>query len=175
MSIIAESDRLRLRTWEPADFLDAFHIWGNPEVMRYVGDPLPDHEAARQTLKRASEAQLRDGVSIWAVVEKASNEIVGACGFHRVSDWPVLELAYHFKPEHWRRGFATEAAFACLRYGVNVLGAVKITAAVEAANTSSRRVLEKLRFHHDPAECCGVGGEEWFSLSPDGFRSTKLT
>jgi [ribosomal protein S5]-alanine N-acetyltransferase len=174
MPVITETERLRLRTWEPTDFLDAFDLWGNPEVMRYVGDPIPDHETARRTLERASQAQLDHGVSLWAVVEKASGEIVGACGFHLVSDWPVLELAYHIKPAHWRRGFATEAGRACVQYGVNILGAVKITAAVDAGNTASRRVLEKLGFHYDPRECCGVGGEEWFSLSPEAFRSMKL-
>ena len=174
MAIILETDRLRLRTWEFGDFSDAFDLWGNPEVMRYVGDPLPDLDAARRTLERASEAQLRHGVSLWAVVEKHSEEIVGACGFHLVSDWPVLELAYHLKPAYWQRGFATEAARACVHYAVNTLHAVKITAAVEAGNPASRRVLEKLGFQDDPRECCGVGGEEWFSLSPEGFRSMKL-
>jgi [ribosomal protein S5]-alanine N-acetyltransferase len=157
MPIITETDRLWLRTWEPDDSLDAVELWGDTEVMRY-----------------ASEAQSRDGVSLWAVVEKASGQIVGACGLHLVSEWPVLELAYHFKPRHWRRGFATEAARACVKYAVNTLRAVKITAAVQIGNTASRRVLEKAGFHYDPRECCGIGGEQWFSLSPEGFRSTKL-
>jgi ribosomal-protein-alanine N-acetyltransferase len=164
MPVITETERLRLRTWEPVDFLDAFELWGNPEVMRYVGDPLADHEAARRTLERACEAQSRYGVSLWAMEEKATGKLLGACGFHFVSDWPVLELAYHLKPAHWQQGLATEAARGCVRYGVDVLKAVKITASVQVGNVASRRVLEKLGFHPERIEYCSGVAEEWFTM-----------
>jgi ribosomal-protein-alanine N-acetyltransferase len=134
-----------LRTWESDDASDAFAIWGDAEVMRFVDEPLADLVAARRTLQRAAAAQESHGVSLWAVVEKASGEVIGACGFHFVADGPELELAYHFKRTHWGRGFATEAARVCVGHAAKALAATRITAGVEIGNVASRRVLDLLR------------------------------
>jgi [ribosomal protein S5]-alanine N-acetyltransferase len=164
MPVITETERLVLRTWESDDALDAFAIWGDPEVMRYVGAPLADLDSARRTLDRAADAQQRHGVSLWAVVEKASGEVIGACGFHFLADGPELELAYHFKQPFWGRSFATEAASACVFYATETLGATKISAGVGAGNAASRRVLEKVGFHYERLDHSEGVDEEWFSI-----------
>jgi ribosomal-protein-alanine N-acetyltransferase len=165
MPVIAETERLVLRTWQSDDAIDAFAIWGDPKVMRYVGEPFTDLAMARRAIDRAAEAQHRHGVSLWAVVEKASNEIVGACGFHFVAEGPELELAYHFKPSHWGRRFATEATHACVIYAFETLRAMRIIARVQAENVASRRVLEKVGFQREHLDRAGDVDEEWFALS----------
>jgi [ribosomal protein S5]-alanine N-acetyltransferase len=161
MAVITETERLLLRIWEADDVSAAFAIWGDLEVMRYVGEPLADLDAAGRTIDRAAEAQRRHGVCLWAVVEKDSGEVVGACGFHFAGDGPELELAYHFKPPHWGRGFATEAARGCVLYAAETLGATRIIAAVRPDNRASRRVLEKAGFRYERSEV----DEEWFSMN----------
>lgn len=164
MPVITETERLVLRTWESNDALDAFGIWGDPDVMRHVGVPLADLDSAHRTLERAAEAQERYGVSLWAVVEKASGEVVGACGFHFVADGPELELAYHFKRSHWGRSFATEAACACVLYATEALAATRIIAGVEVGNAASRRVLEKAGFCYERSDRAAGAHEDWFSI-----------
>jgi [ribosomal protein S5]-alanine N-acetyltransferase len=165
MPVVVETERLALRSWEPGDAPDAFAIWGDAEVMRYVGAPLADHDAARRVLERAAEAQERHGVCLWAAVERASGEVVGACGFHFLAEGPELELAYHFKRAHWGRGFATEAARACVRYARETLRATRIVAGVEAGNAASRGVLEKAGFRFERSERTDGVDEEWFSIT----------
>ena len=164
MQIILETERLLLRTWQSDDAADALAIWGDREVMRYVGQPLEHLDAAQRTLERAVAAQNLHGVSLWAVMEKASGEIVGACGFHFEGEGPEFELAYHFKPDHWRRGFATEAAQACVHYAFETLGATKIIAGVKTGNAASFRVLEKLGFKQDRLDGPPNVDEQLFSL-----------
>ncbi len=159
-----ETERLILRTWESDDAADALAIWGDVEVMRYVGQPLGHLDAARRTLERAAAAQELHGVSLWAVLEKVSGEIVGACGFHFEAEGPEFELAYHFKPGHWGRGFATEAAGACVLYASETLRATKIIASVKTGNAASLRVLEKLGFKQDRLDGAGHADEERFSI-----------
>lgn len=148
MQAILETPRLILRTWTEEDASAAFRIWGDPRVMRYVDDgvPLVDVEAARCVLGRAMVAQEHLGISLWPVLDKASGEIVGACGFHRHDGGPALELAYHIVPDHWGRGLASEAARGCLRHAFEVLKAPRVVALIDPENTASRRVLEKLGF-----------------------------
>ena len=143
MTLILETDRLVLRTWTPEHAAQAFRIWGDAEVMRFVGAPFPDVGAARRALERAMAVQEEHGVCLWAVVEKASGRIVGCSGFHLYEGGPALELAFHFVPECWGRGYATEAARACLRHAFERLGAPKVIATVHPGNVASRRVLEK--------------------------------
>jgi ribosomal-protein-alanine N-acetyltransferase len=143
-----ETPRLSLRTWSPDDAAEAFRIWGDPEVMRHVDDGTPQAsvEATRASLGRAIRAYEQHGVCLWPVIEKHSGALIGACGFHLFEGGPDLELAYHFARQYWGRGYATEAAAACMEFGFRTLGAPRIVAATQPGNEASTRVLEKLGF-----------------------------
>ena len=54
-----------------------------------------------------------------------------------------IEVGYHLARAFWGRGYATEAARACLRYGFEQLKLERIVAVVRPENVASRRVLEK--------------------------------
>jgi ribosomal-protein-alanine N-acetyltransferase len=142
MTLILETNRLMLRTWTLEDSEAALQIWGDAEVMRFVGKPFENIEMARRALENAITAQENQGVCLWAAVEKSSGRVVGCCGFHSFEDG--LELAYHFICAVWGRGYASEAAQACLDYGFERLNAAKIVAFTHPANTASSRVLEKI-------------------------------
>lgn len=142
MTLILETKRLALRTWTLEDSPAALQIWGDSEVMQFVGKPLENIEAARRVLTNAIAAQDKHGICLWAAVEKRSRKIVGCCGFHKLQDG--LELVYHFIPQFWGKGYATEAAQACLAYGFGKLNAAKIIATLNPENGASARVLEKI-------------------------------
>lgn len=144
MRIILETDRLILREWVTEDADAAFGIWGNAEVMRFVGQPFENVAAAHRALANAAAVQKECGFCLWAVTERSSGRIVGCCGFHAYEGSAVLELAYHFVPSSWGVGYATEAAAACVKYGFEELNATKIVAFTQAQNVASYRVLEKL-------------------------------
>jgi len=143
MAFILETNRLLLRTWTLEDAEAAFQIWGDAEVMQFVGKPFESVDVAHRALQNAIAAQEKYGFCLWATVEKSTRKVVGCCGFHPFEDNSALELAYHFVQEVWRRGYATEAAEACLRYGIENLTASKVVAFVHPENLASYRVLEK--------------------------------
>jgi RimJ/RimL family protein N-acetyltransferase len=144
MRIIFETNRLILRTWTLEDADDAFKIWGDGEVMRFVDKPFESVEVARRALGNAIAAQQKYGFCLWAAVEKSSKKVVGCCGFHPYECGAALELAYHFMPSSWGRGYATEAAAACVEYGFEQLNTAKIVAFTHPDNADSSRVLEKI-------------------------------
>lgn len=88
----------------------------------------------------------KNGHGKWAVIHLQSQRLIGYCG---IAVTPIEgklenELGYRFEPEFWGQGLATEAAKACLQYGLNKLNLDYILAIVEAENYASVRVLEKI-------------------------------
>lgn len=148
MAIILETERLILRTWLLNDLKDFFGIYGDAEVWRNI-DPqgvFASEDVARRALRRGIAYQEEHGISHWATVEREKGRVVGACGFNLFDGGPQLELVYHFAPAYWGRGYATEAAGACLHYAFEELNAPQIVASTYQKNVASQRVLEKIGF-----------------------------
>jgi RimJ/RimL family protein N-acetyltransferase len=64
-------------------------------------------------------------------------------------DHRQAEIGYTFVPEHHGRGYATEAAGAMVDLAFTGLGAHRVTGRLDARNTSSARVLERLGMHRE--------------------------
>src|SRR5207245_10932429 len=91
--------------------------------------------------------QRTHGYSRWAVEDRVSSVLLGQCGI--VQARGPLELAYSFGREHWGKGYATEAARACLAYGLGELGLAPVVAMMDPANVGSKRVAEKCGMRFD--------------------------
>jgi RimJ/RimL family protein N-acetyltransferase len=148
MSVILETERLILREWTPDDAAAMFEICRDAEVMRYIGTGKPYETLgeAEKFLEWAVEYQRKNGFCRWAAIEKRSGKIVGSCGFAYPHGTPEVELGYLFDRAVWGKGFATEAARACLNYGFEKLEFREIIAITDLENTASQRVLEKIGF-----------------------------
>lgn len=144
--LILETHRCFLRTWNLSDAEEALKIWGDSQVMKYVGTPFENLETAEKSLQNAIAAQEKYDVCLWAVTEKANQKIIGACGFHRIEE-NVLEIAYHFIPEVWGKGFASETVKACVEYAFTKLDVKKIVGFTDLKNIGSQKVLEKNDFY----------------------------
>src|SRR5262249_26036800 len=106
-------------------------------------------EEAQAILKRRIEHQDRHGFSMWAVIERATAQVIGSCGLKYLDDGPDIEVGYHLLPSIWNRGYATEPAGACLEYGWDWLGLARIVGVVDPANYASQRVLEKIGMRYE--------------------------
>ena len=148
MAVILETNRLILRTWTLDDADAAFMLWGDPEVMRFVGSSTP-HQNLNEThrwLQWAIAYQEEYGFCRWALVEKATGKIIGSCGFLSLDDGSEIDLGYYLAPPFWGQGYGTEIAEACLRYGFEKLMLREIVATVDHRHSASQRVLEKIGF-----------------------------
>lgn len=65
---------------------------------------------------------------------------------------PAREIGWRFAPEHWGKGYATEAARAALDFAFNRLGWDEVVAFTAAPNLRSQRVMKRLNMTHDPAD-----------------------
>lgn len=145
--LILETRRLELRVWSEDDLESAIAIWGDPEVMRFIGSGKVSSRAdVRRSIEAGITHQTKYGFQHWAVLERASGQIIGCCGFNRLEDSDALELVFHFAKAHWGNGYATEAAEACVSYAKRVLRPPQMVAWTHPLNAASRRILEKLGF-----------------------------
>jgi len=143
---IIKTARLTIRPFQLAD-LDAYHqqIYSDPDVTRYLpgGRPRPRHET-EDVIALFINHRRREGFSIDAVIETVTGQLIGHCGLHRLKEDRNVEIGYSFGKLYWGQGYATEAAYAMLRYGFETLELHRIIALAMLPNTASQRVMQKL-------------------------------
>ncbi|MFF2844207.1 GNAT family N-acetyltransferase [Paenarthrobacter sp. NPDC057981] len=140
--------RLRFRKMTPGDLDAMASMLGDPKVMTFYPAPKPRGEAAAWIAwNQANYAS--HGYGLW-LVETHDGEFVGDCGltWQNVNDRLELEVGYHVRVELQGRGYATEAALACLEYARDVLGAGRLVAINHPDNMASRCVAEHLGMRH---------------------------
>lgn len=152
---VVRTTRLILRPLRDDD-LDAFAaMHADARFMRYLAPPLSRTEsAAALTRIRASADEA--GLGPWGVELLGRPGLIGIVGLSRsqleVPFAPCVEVVWRLAPEHWGRGYATEAAQAALDFGFGVRGLPEILAWTTLANRASRRVMEKLGMTREPSE-----------------------
>jgi ribosomal-protein-alanine N-acetyltransferase len=141
-----ETERLILRPFEPeSDAEQMLEVYGDPAVMRYIPEDVYRSLAAvRATLERYAREQESRGFSFWAVVERSGGQVIGDAGFGVFAQTGDIELGYTLRRDRWRRGYASEAARACLDAGLAHLDVARIVAVVDEENLRSSRVAERI-------------------------------
>jgi ribosomal-protein-alanine N-acetyltransferase len=138
-----ETERLRFRPFRASDLDDLAALYGDPEVMRFLGDGQPrDREQTRERLDRMVGHWRAHGFGVWALFARGGG-FVGRCGVAYRHHPSEAELVYALARAAWGQGLATEAARAALTYALAVVGLPRVVAFARAENVASRRVLEK--------------------------------
>lgn len=148
MKVLIQTSRLILQPWVIGDAESLFKLCSHPEVMQHIGNgqPFQNLIEAQQFLEWAVGYQIENRFCRWKVIEKTSKKIIGSCGFARLESIDEIELGYLFARESWGKGYASEAAKACLKYGFEQLGFIKVVALTDPRHIASQRVVEKAGF-----------------------------
>ena len=146
--IIAETDRLILRTIEEGDAARQDRLLNTPAVMARLGGVKELHEIEAKHAK-AMAMYAREGFSFLFMVEKASGEMVGHCGIKRVDNPLALNVGDHeigwlVREDRWRRGYAEEAMRAILDWAFTRIQAPHVVALTSEANAGSWKLMQKL-------------------------------
>ncbi|MEV0584625.1 GNAT family protein [Nonomuraea sp. NPDC050310] len=142
------TERLVLRAFTPGD-LDALYAYSSrPDVARYLYWEPRDLPAAQAALDRnlnRTALNAEGDVLELAVTLRDSGELIGSVLLIWTSQAHQQgEIGYILHPGHHGRGYAPEAARELLRLGFEDLHLHRITGRLDARNTASARVLEKL-------------------------------
>lgn len=141
------TERLTMREWRLDDAPAAFEMYGDPEVVRFLGGDLPvaDVDAQRAWLLARAPRWQEPGYDVWAVVERATERVIGTTMLKPIPGrLDRIEVGWHLARRVWGRGFATEAARAVVRYGFDARALSRIHALVVPENAASLAVVNRL-------------------------------
>jgi RimJ/RimL family protein N-acetyltransferase len=142
--------RLLLRRWLATDREPFAQLNADAEVMRYFPAPLsrPESDALAG---RADALFDSHGYGLWALERRDTGEFVGFTG---LAPMPAgipgaggVEVGWRLARSAWGHGYATEAATAAVRFGIDTVGLAEVNSITAVGNLRSRRVMERLGMH----------------------------
>lgn len=141
------TERLRLEPFAPAHAAALNAINNEPEVMKFLGDGTP------QTMDHTNEmvTRVRDGwetlgYSWWAIIEQATETVVGAACAQHVARIPTaeIEIGWRLSTKATGKGYATEAGKAAARFAFEHIGVDHVVAVADPKNINSHRVMQRV-------------------------------
>ena len=141
---IFQTERLQCRLLDSADGEALFAVYSDPEAMRWVGDAQPITPLQCVEWLKVTETNYeKRGYGMFALVDRATSEVVGFAGLVHPGGQAEVEVKYAFLKSHWGLGLASEAVPALLAFGAAEHGLDLVIATVAPENRASLRVLEK--------------------------------
>lgn len=136
-----ETDRLVIKPIDEAD-LGAFHTIAQRREIALMLASVPHPLSLEAARDWVDDRAYRGRPGFVAGIYLQDNTLVGCIGL--VNQPPTVN--YFFGPDHWGRGYATEALIAFLDWCAEKFGLTEIKAGALHDNTGSHRVLEKAGF-----------------------------
>lgn len=153
--VYLETERLVLRQWTDADRAPYRAYCADPHVRRYFPSVLTSAETDAM-IDRMAAGITRDGYGFFVAERKSDGAMIGDVGISPVPEYltlngaPRLEVGWLLGTSFWGKGYAPEAAGACLDFAWHTLKAPDVVAFTAVINTPSQRVMEKLGMTRDP-------------------------
>jgi len=146
---VAETERLRLRTWDFKDRAEFNRLLNTPAVMRWRGG-VADERFSNAAFDRI-DTYLRDfGFTFWIVERKRDDAMLGFCGLKRANAPGAeaiageIEIGWRLREDAWGQGYAKEAAIASLGLAFDRFGAERVVAVTAAGNAPSQGLMTRL-------------------------------
>lgn len=144
---ILQTERLILRHQVIEDLDALWALYCNPRITQYIPDAPRSREEAQEELEWHMHGHPRHpDLGLWATIHKETGKFIGRCGLlpWNIDGRDEVEVAYTIAEEFWGQGLGTEAALAIRDHGFNMLNFSRLICLIDAENTASRRVAEKI-------------------------------
>lgn len=179
---VAETARLRLRSWGEGD-LDAFdRACNTPAVMRHLGGVQRRDDLAA-AVARVAAVEAAHGFTFWVVERRADGAFLGFCGLKPVREEttpPALhgevEIGWRLAEHGWGQGYAREAAGEALRLGFERFALARIIAFTVPANTASWGLMRRLGMRARPDldfDMPGFGRHVTYDLEKSAWTASR--
>lgn len=140
------TSRLLLRQFRDSDLEPLIAMGTDPVVMKHFVS-LMTREQTEAMYGRIKEHWEKNGFGVFAVEIPGVTEFAGFIGLiyprFEASFTPCIEILWRLIPSVHNKGYCTEAAIACIEWGLHVKGFEEILSFAVPQNIPSWRVMEK--------------------------------
>jgi ribosomal-protein-alanine N-acetyltransferase len=172
MSLVIETERLILKPMCADDALNLFELNNDTQVTQYTGDTaFKDPEEATNFIKAYDKIYQTYLCGRLSTFLKSNGEYIGWCGLKYLTEKNATDLGYRWMRRHWNKGYATEAAKACINDGFNRLNLNEIIASAMLANIKSINVFKKLGLQYLSDADCGCQPGVIYAITRDEWRN----
>lgn len=142
--MILETERLLLRELTQDDYDALYGVLADPDISAHYPYTF-DETRVRNWISRNRERYRKDGFGLWAVVLKETGEMIGDCGItmQNIHGQLLPEIGYHIRKDQQRKGYASEAAAACIRYAFEQYNFPAVYSYMKYTNIPSRKTALK--------------------------------
>jgi RimJ/RimL family protein N-acetyltransferase len=165
MAELLRTERILVRDWSVTDATAALKIYHHDDVVQWLRelDRIPDTAAMHSVLQgwTVEQSDLAPGTGRWALTLLEGGALIGGIS---LLPMPVpeadVEIGYQLAPEHWGRGYITEAARALAHWAFQRHSLVELFALVAPDNVRAAATARRI-------------GMEWVGES-DKYHGTPL-
>lgn len=106
-----ETERLSLREMNESDFEALYAVLADSDIMEHYPYTF-DEKRVMNWIEKNRERYKIFGFGLWAVILKATGEMIGDCGLtmQLINGQIKPEIGYHIRKDCQRQGYASEAA-----------------------------------------------------------------
>lgn len=169
--MMIDTERLVLRELIHDDYDSLYAVLADSDIMQHYPYTF-DEARVRRWITRNIERYHTDGFGLWAVVLKETGEMIGDCGITMQSIHGTMlpEIGYHIRKDHQQKGYASEAAAACIQFAFENYDFPAVYSYMKYTNVPSQRTAMKngMRFIEEYADpdntftrVYAISREEW--------------
>jgi len=146
-----KTERLLLRQWRDEDLPGFAKINSDPEVMEFYPHLLDRQQSNAGAVKFKSLIS-KNGWGFWALESRRDQNFLGLVGLnihaYKLPFGPCVEIGWRLARKDWGKGYATEAAIACLDFAFDELKLSEVYSFASVSNMRSRAVMERLHMEN---------------------------
>lgn len=147
-----ETERLILRKFEYTYDEDMLKYWvSDPKIQSMYSEPVySDKQEVKELLDKYISAYDKEDYYRWAIILKETGECIGQVAYFMVNNNNHFgEIEYCIGSAFQRKGYATEATKAVIKYGFDKINLHKVQICHKSINAASQRVIEKCGFVYE--------------------------
>ena len=137
------TERLILRPPEAGDLDALAELMADEESARFLGGVQTRPQAWRGLATMVGSWVLK-GYGMFSVLERDGGRWIGRIGPWAPEGWPGQEIGWSLRRDAWGRGYATEAASACMDFAFDTLGWSEVIHPIHPDNQPSKAVARRL-------------------------------
>lgn len=148
---VMQTERLNLRLLDVADAEFILDLLNQPSWLEFIGDrSVRNLDDARDYINNGPLAMIKQhGMGLYLVETRSDGMRLGLCGLLRRDTLEDIDIGFALHPDACGKGFAKEAAQACIEYARTTLKLDRVVAIVMPINARSIKLLQSLGMQYE--------------------------